>query len=278
MNKENWREKISKLDIESPIAEPLLFKAKLDIGENAYKSLRLRNVAEELWDVGGVGVTGAAIASSPIVAGTFFKAGGIMGLLGLGTAATPLGWIVAAGVLSGAGWFVVRRKLKAMSKSRVKVVPKFINTPLDFLAIAIFDLLAPLALKVAASDRRISEEEHDTILNYFLKSWGYEKEFLDTALQAAAQDIANFEIRRLARNLAKFTAENPDCNFASIKQGTVDFLYEVASADGFLDSREEAEIAKVKEIFESEGSLLTRARRLLHSRLRGKGTEPDVVE
>ena len=277
MDKENWQEKISKLDIESPIAEPLLFKAKLDIGENAYKSLKLRNVAEELWDVGGVGVTGAAIASSPIVAGTFFKAGGIMGLLGLGTAVTPLGWVVAAGVLSGAGWLVVRRKLRAMSKSRVSVVPKYINTPLDVLAVALFDLLAPLALKVAASDGRICEREYSIILNYFRKSWGYEKKFLDAALQAVTRDLANFEIQRLARNMAKFTAENPDCNFASIKQGTVEFLQEIAAADGQLESREEEEIAKVKKIFDSEGSLLTKSRRLLHTRLKGKEPGSDKI-
>lgn len=38
-------------DVEQVVAEPLHFKAKLAIGENAYTSLRTVNRLRELWDV-----------------------------------------------------------------------------------------------------------------------------------------------------------------------------------------------------------------------------------
>lgn len=249
MKNDNWKERIADVDIDSPIAEPLNFKAKLDIGEDAFASLRVRNLVEELWDVGGVGATGAAIASSSVVAGTFFAQGGILGLIGLGTAVTPVGWVIAAGVLSSAGWYGVRRKLRAMSTERVHVVPKFTNTPLDLLAISIFQLLAPISLKIAASDGSVSQAEIEGITRYFVKAWGYEQKFVDTGMYVIYQDIENFDISELANALTNFASENPDCNFDSIKKDSIEFLEEIIHADGIIHDRELEELEKVRRIF-----------------------------
>ncbi len=45
---QNWFE-----NIEAVITEPLKFKAKLAIGEEAYTSLRLKNAATKIWDTSG---------------------------------------------------------------------------------------------------------------------------------------------------------------------------------------------------------------------------------
>ncbi len=41
-------------DIETIISEPLNFKAKLAIGEDAYTSLKVKNAAFQAWEVAGV--------------------------------------------------------------------------------------------------------------------------------------------------------------------------------------------------------------------------------
>jgi len=44
-------------DIETIVSEPLNFKSKLAIGEDAYTSLKLKNAVFEAWEVAGVATT-----------------------------------------------------------------------------------------------------------------------------------------------------------------------------------------------------------------------------
>jgi len=95
-------------DIECVVAEPLKFKAKLGIGEDAYTSLRLKNAVFEMWDVAGVAYTAAGVAKSAAVASAFFAPSGFLAAIGFGaTAVTPVAWVVAAAVVSGGGvdWY-----------------------------------------------------------------------------------------------------------------------------------------------------------------------------
>ena len=156
-------------DIETIVSEPLNFKAKLAIGEAAYTSLKLKNAVVQAWDVAGVATTAAVVTKSSVVATTFFAPTGFMAALGIGTAVTPIGWVIAAGVVTGGAWMGVTRYLKKASASRVTVIPNFINTPLDVLALGLFDLLAPLALKVAEVEGRIDNPERKLINTYFVK-------------------------------------------------------------------------------------------------------------
>ncbi len=145
------------------VADPLRFKARLEIGENAYTSLTLKNRALEVWDVAGVAFTGATVAKSAVVASTFFStSGGFFGLFGVAAAATPVGWVVAASVATGGAYYGVIRLMKGTG-DKVEVIPKFVNTPLDTLAVGFFDLMAPLALKVAAADGDVADEEVEVI-------------------------------------------------------------------------------------------------------------------
>ena len=117
---ENWFE-----DIETIVSEPLNFKARLAIGEDAYAALKLKNTLVQTWDVAGVATTAAVVAKSSAVASTFFAPSGFLALIGIGTAVTPVGWVIAAGVITGGTWLGITRYLKKASSSRVTVIPKF---------------------------------------------------------------------------------------------------------------------------------------------------------
>ena len=120
-------------DIDRIVAEPLKFKIKLAIGEDAYTSLKVTNAVVQVWDVAGVATTAAVVAKSSVVASTFFAPSGLLAAIGIGTAVTPIGWVIAAGVVTGGAWFSVTRHLKKATASKLTVVPNFINTPLDVL-------------------------------------------------------------------------------------------------------------------------------------------------
>jgi len=245
-DKTNWFQ-----DVETIISEPLNFKAKLAIGEDAYTSLKVKNAAFQAWEVAGVATTAAVVAKSSVVASTFFAPTGFLAAIGIGTAATPVGWVIAAGVVTGGAWVGITRYLKKASASRVTVIPKFINTPLDVLALGLFDLLAPLALKVVAVDNKIDAVNRKLIHDYFVKEWGYDPDFVAEGIKYTESKISEFSIENLAQTLAEFTRENRDCNFKLMSHEILGFLGSIVAADGKLDKGQEMEIEKIESIFNS---------------------------
>ncbi|MGG7643893.1 TerB family tellurite resistance protein [Rhodovulum sp. YNF3179] len=246
--REDWFE-----DVETVVDDPLRFKAKLGIGEDAYTSLRIKNSVLEAWDVAGVALSGASVASSSAVASSLFGAKTIWTAIGIGTATTPIGWVVAAGVLSGGAWLGITRYLKNTSSNRVTVVPDFINTPMDVLALGLFDLLAPLALKVADIDGEIHERERAHISDYFVRQWGYSEKFVTQGLSFAEDRLDQHSIRDLTSTLADFKKKNPDCNYGAMSKEITNFLTEITEADGAIDEREEMAIDRIDQILSTEG-------------------------
>ena len=242
-------------DIETIVSEPLNFKAKLAIGEAAYTSLKLKNAVVQVWDVAGVATTAAVVTKSSVVATAFFAPSGFLAAIGIGTAVTPIGWVIAAGVVTGGAWMGVTRYLKKASASRVTVIPNFINTPLDVLALGLFDLLAPLALKVAEIEGRIPDSERKLISDYFIKEWGYDPQFIAEGISYTESKLGEFSIRELAQTLVRFTSGNPDCNFKMMSQGILGFLRNIVEAGGNLDRREEMTIKNIENIFKSASKI-----------------------
>jgi len=243
-------------NVESVVTEPLKFKAKLAIGEDAYTSLKLKNAALEAWDTIGVATTAATVAKSSVIASTFFAPSGFLAWLGIGTAVTPIGWVIAASLLTGGAWLGITHHLKNASTSRVTVIPNFINTPIDVLALGLFDLLAPLALKVANIDENIDETERKLINTYFVKEWGYDQRFVNEGLAFIEDKLSDFEINKLTIELAEFKMENPDCNYKAMSQDILEFLKDIMEADGRIDAREEMAIESVQKILKVSNLVL----------------------
>lgn len=239
--------------IECIIAEPLKFKVALAIGEDAYASLRCSNKVSEWWDLIGAIGGGAAAAQSSVVAATFFAPQGLLAIFGFGVAVTPVGWVVAAAVVSGGAWYGMQKVLSGAVDSRIIKVPKFINTPIDVLAVSLFDLLAPLGLKVADADGTVTDDERATILRYFVKTWGFDERFAKAGIAHLEHHLANFSIEDIARRLAEFKKSSPDCNYEAMSQNILEFLNQVMEADGRIDEAEEMAIESVRAIFSDAG-------------------------
>ncbi len=246
--------------IDTIVAEPLKFKVKLAIGEDAYTSLRVQNAVVQAWDVAGVATTAAVVAKSSVVASTFFAPTGLLAAIGIGTAVTPIGWVIAAGVVTGGAWYGVTRHLKKASASKLTVVPNFINTPLDVLALGLFDLMAPLALKLAVVEDRIDARRRQQIASYFVGEWGYDADFVEAGTGHIEARLEQLSVTELAHTLAEFAAHNRDCNFRMMSQEILDFLRQVAALDGFVDAHEENVIEEIEAIFRSANRLSLRTK------------------
>lgn len=237
--------------IEVIVCDPLRFKSKLAIGENAYQELRNANAVRKYWDLFGAVGGGAAIAKSSVIASTFFAPKGIIGLLGIGTAATPLGWVIAAGAVSGLAWYGVMHALGSATEDRVTVIPKFINTPLDIIGAKLFDLMMPLALKVAAADGPLNDSERGCIQKYFVQEWGYDARFVSMGMALIEPRLDQFKISAVADDLVAYKKTNPDCNYEVMSRDLIAFLREVMNSDGIVDEREELVLLRVQAIFDN---------------------------
>lgn len=239
--------------VDEVVSEPLKFKLQLAIGEDAYTSLRVRKAVFEAWDVFGAATSAAAIAKSSAVASALFPSSGVLSAIGIGTATTPVGWVVGAAVVAGGAWIGITRYVREHADARVKTVPEFINTPLDIIGLALFDLMAPLVLKVAHVDGEIDQAEAQAIERWFVREWGYDPSFVQKGLAFFDSRLDEVRIADIATALARYKRESPDCNYRVMTREVVRFLREVIEADGVIDEREEMAVESIAHIFEDEG-------------------------
>lgn len=221
--------------LERVVADPLRFKQQLRIGEDAFALLRAKKQLYNLYELAGAAGTGAAIAGSSAVAGTFFTPTGLAAMLGLATAATPAGWILAAAAVAGGSYYGANRWFSDKTGTFVDTIPKYINTPIDVLGAALIDLLGSLALRVAAIDGRIDPTERESILEHFVKDWGFDPTYAARALDALAPHADATRVKTLALNLAQFQRANPDCNAPDMQAELMRFLRDLVVADEPVD-------------------------------------------
>jgi len=259
------------------VADPLRFKLRLGIGEEAFADLRLARRLQDAWDVAGVAATGAAVAKSSVVAGTFFAGHGLLATLGLASATTPVGWVIAAGVAAGGAYWGVMRFFRGYSEGRVAKIPAFLNTPLDLLGASLLDLLAPLLLEVARSDGPVTAAERGAILGWLTREWGYDAQYAETALDLVAQRMTAATLEDLAAGLARFQRANPDCNPRHMRRELVGFLNELSRSDAAFDDAPAARaISRIDSALAREGQhwalrRIARLRAAAAARLAGFG-------
>ena len=137
----------------------------------------------------------------------------------------------------------------------VEVIPKFINTPIDVLGLALLDLTMPLALKMASVDGELHQEERKKIKNYFVGTWGYDQKVVCFAMQFVEDDLKNFEVETLAKTLAGFARKNRDCKYKPMTEGIMTFLRELSEVDGKVHENEKFALDAIERIFRQQAKM-----------------------
>ena len=219
----------------------------LGIGADAYLSTRLQKIFDKS-DIVLAGFGGGMAASSPLIASIFFPAGGMLGLLGLGTAVTPVGWVIASAVVAGIGYKGLK-KFATRVAGPVEVIPRFINSPIDLLAASLFDVMAPIMLKVSHVDGENHDTERQRMHEYFTETWGYNSEYVELGLEYAEATLSDIKTEEIVKGFAEFCKNNRDCNLPSIRLNIEGFILELINADGRVTVEENRELNKIREAF-----------------------------
>ena len=239
---------------ERVIEHPLVFKAKLGIGEKAYAFLRYRENLSTFSEAMGVGATASAVASSGLVANAFFvpATSGFMGsalsALGLGASAvTPVGWVLAAGVVAGGAYIGISNIFASPKKDGMVVIPKYINTPLELIGAALLELMLPISLKIAHTDGEISESEYHTIFRHYTQQWGFHPMFVTKLMNQFQTELGQVSYSKMVESLVMYTEDSKDCDRDAILSGVIAHLQEVAEADGHLHEQELIDLRYISE-------------------------------
>jgi hypothetical protein len=242
---------------ESIIQEPLRFKAKLGIGERAYALIRAREHMTTFTEALGIGAAASTAAGSTVVATTFFAKTGLvasaLSSIGLGvTAVTPVGWILAAGVVSSAAYVGVSRFFERSKKSDLVIIPKYINTPMDIIALAMLELRLPFSIKLAHASGVFSDAKYRVIQSYYADQWGYSAAFVALMITEYQTDLESISFSRLAQTLTEYCEDNPDCDRAAILGDFVQHLADVIEADPQIHEQELLQFEYLKTLLQSE--------------------------
>ncbi|MCP5313167.1 MAG: TerB family tellurite resistance protein [Chromatiaceae bacterium] len=226
-------------DITSVIADPDKFKRQLGIGADAYKLLSTADRIHE----GGSALLGGAGVAGTVYAG-WFTSLGALGQIGLaaGLVATPIGAMVAAGTVGAGGMFLTRRLLAACRRETVEEIPHFINSPIDVLGASIADIIIPILLRLAHADGVIHDDEIHVIERYLTNEWGFNEQFVQSAIDLHQTQIAEWDWS-VVRSLLKTARETRDIDIKQFKEKLLTIAQEVAEAEGGIVAEESAMLA-----------------------------------
>ena len=235
---------------EELVANPERFKIKLGIGERVYKTLRVKRTLEAIGGFLSFFSAGSTAASGSWFATTFF-APVIWGFQLSFLAVTPIGWVVAAGFAGGGLYLAFRKLSRRFDENFIDVVPKYINTPLDMIALQILEQILPFALYIARADGTIDGAERKTIEDYFTEKWGYNATVIGKYIDEAEVALTDNYVEEVATRFAKFCKESKDCDKAEVTDDVNKMLQAIVDADDHIHPDEEKALNQLKSWFES---------------------------
>ena len=229
---------------EKILCNDFVFKAKLKFSYDAYEYLKkaenLKNFAEVLASAtaGGAVATIAWWSSASIL--TKFA-------IAVGLASVPVSWPVIGIVIGGGSYFGIKKLFNRIKKETVEEIPKFINAPIDLLALNLLDFLMPILAKMITADGYIHPKERKIVVDNLVSNWGYCREFVEIYLNKFLNDpeLQDFEYKSVAKSIDEVTKEVKELNRKELIQAILHEVEEVIKADGKIDPKEMREYAKL---------------------------------
>lgn len=136
----------------------------------------------------------------------------------------------------------VSRLFEKSKDNGLVIIPKYINTPLDVIAVALIELMLPVSLKMANAGGSITTSELNAIQRFFTEEWGYTPGFVSRLIAEYRTQTASVSYSKLAGSLGTYCAESKDCDKEAIMTGFIEHLREVIEADGVIHEQERVEL------------------------------------
>jgi uncharacterized tellurite resistance protein B-like protein/uncharacterized protein YaaW (UPF0174 family) len=240
----------SKSDEPPIIDSPLQFKAKLNIGDEAYAYLSKADNMVDFSITLSAGVGGGALASVAWFAtlGPFAKLAMLFGVT-----STPVGWFVGAGALTSVlAYGLMKAKDKKKDKTLISI-PKHLNTPLDLLGQMVISLILPATVKMALADGNFCEKERKVLREYLAQEWGFNRYFIANSMAEQETLINDFNYEEYRQILIASTSTHKEIKYDVVKSEIISIIFEIMNADGNISPEEKIEFERLSQIINEQG-------------------------
>jgi hypothetical protein len=185
--------------VRAVIDDDRAFRSIINIGDDAYSSLKAATVVGKFLATAGAGTAGGMAVSAAHFAGLGLWGKALL-LVGLGS--HPVGWVIAGGAATAAlvygGWTAYE---KIRDSAYEPPVPKFLRHGVDVLGDSLAHVVTPFAIHIAKADGTITDDEIAVIRNVFTGQWGYNEDYIAGVIDLHRKRAKLFRVGRAVDGL-----------------------------------------------------------------------------
>lgn len=212
-------------EIKKIFDDEIKFKMKLNLKDNVYKYLL---DAKNLEKFSASLAAGLAVAASGYLAwlATLGIGGKFLLIVGLG--ANPIGWWALAGFGGAALMYGGKTLIDKFDKEAHDKIPKFLNTPLDYLGQNLLNIILPITIKISMIHGKLTQEDETVIIEQF-KNWGYNENYIKDEIKGIRSYIGELNIIDTKKKLQAICKKVDGLEFDALKGLVVETLEDIFS-------------------------------------------------
>ena len=165
----------------------------------------------------------------------------------LGFLSVPMAWPVGGALIATGGVIGLKKLIGKAKKGVVSERPKYINTPLDALAMNTLVLIAPILMKVALADGEFHLLERKRIVDVLSVHWGYCPDFVESYLESmlGTEEFLQFDYSQVRKVINAIAVVEKGLREEELKKAILDAVNEIIEADGVVHPSESEELKKL---------------------------------
>jgi len=227
----------------------LLFKNAMGFSEAQYTMLKKADLLPDLMASVVTGTLGGMAAQS-----AWLGALGLWGkvLFALSLSSTPIGWIIGGaglGAVLGLGMSHIGKKINRKIRKKTMIeIPKYINTPLDMIAFSWLSLVIAVAIKLGYADGKFSDEERKKLRDILIHKYGYDENFVNSAIIQTESRINEFSFSELKSNFNKILKmlDKDKEAIQTVKKNLLNLMQDIIMADNIITDGEKAMLRQLR--------------------------------
>jgi len=167
--------------------------------------------------------------------------------LSFGFLSVPIAWPVGGALVAAGGMIGLKKLISKAKREVVSERPRYINTPLDALAMSTLALIAPILVKVAMADGEFHFLERKRIVDVLSVHWGYCPDFVESYLESMlkTEEFLKFDYSQVKKVISAIAVVEKGLKEEELKKAILDAVNEIIEADGVIHPFESEELKKL---------------------------------